>query len=87
MKSGPLTEDEQKIIITSGKKCNKMSYRIDSGNFIVGADYPSIDHLMPMSKGGTHTWDNVKLAHHGCNTLKRDKIIYEEPSGQLSFAL
>ncbi|WP_312093771.1 HNH endonuclease [Niallia sp.] len=37
--------------------------------------YPSIEHVIPISKGGTHTWDNVKLAHRKCNTLKRDKIL------------
>lgn len=28
----------------------------------------SIDHLLALSRGGTHTWDNVSLAHHWCNT-------------------
>lgn len=27
----------------------------------------SIEHLMPISKGGTHTWDNCILACLGCN--------------------
>ena len=37
-------------------------------------DYPSIDHIIPISKGGQHQWDNVQLACRKCNTLKRDKI-------------
>ena len=36
--------------------------------------YPSIDHVVPVSKGGTHTWDNVKLACRKCNTAKGDGI-------------
>lgn len=36
--------------------------------------YPTIDHIIPLSKGGTHTWDNVRLAHMSCNAGKRDKI-------------
>ena len=32
--------------------------------------YPSIDHVKPLCKGGTHTWDNVKLAHRICNSEK-----------------
>lgn len=36
--------------------------------------YPSIDHVIPISKGGTHTWDNVKLAHRICNTYKSNKL-------------
>lgn len=46
--------------------------RCDKEHFIVGESYPSIDHVLPVSKGGTHTWDNVRLAHHRCNTVKRD---------------
>lgn len=46
----------------------------DNGNFIVGHDYPSIDHVVPLSKGGKHSWSNVQLAHCYCNTLKNDNI-------------
>lgn len=45
-------------------------------NAIIAGDYyPSIDHIIPLSKGGMHAWDNVQLAHRKCNTFKRDKII------------
>ena len=37
-----------------------------------GDSYPSIDHVRPLSKGGTHEWNNVKLAHRKCNWEKRD---------------
>ena len=36
--------------------------------------YPSIEHVVPVAKGGTHTWDNVKLAHRRCNYLKSDEV-------------
>ena len=32
--------------------------------------YPSIDHIIPMAKGGGHTWDNVQVAHRQCNSYK-----------------
>lgn len=35
--------------------------------------YPTVDHIIPLSKGGTHTWDNVQLAHMMCNAGKCDK--------------
>jgi hypothetical protein len=31
---------------------------------------PSVDHLLALSKGGAHTWENVALAHFGCNARK-----------------
>lgn len=38
-----------------------------------GDDYPSIDHIQPLSKGGLHSWDNVQLSCRKCNWIKRDK--------------
>jgi 5-methylcytosine-specific restriction endonuclease McrA len=33
----------------------------------------SHDHLIPLSAGGSHTWDNVALAHRVCNTKRGNK--------------
>lgn len=30
----------------------------------------SIDHVIPESEGGGWTWDNLRLAHYGCNILR-----------------
>ena len=27
----------------------------------------SLDHVVPLARGGSHTYDNVQLAHSGCN--------------------
>jgi len=37
-------------------------------------DAVSLDHIIPLSKGGTHTMDNVRLAHMSCNSKKSDKL-------------
>lgn len=42
-----------------------------------GPRYPSIDHIVPMSKGGGHTWDNVQVAHMICNSQKGNKVVNE----------
>jgi 5-methylcytosine-specific restriction endonuclease McrA len=36
---------------------------------------PTIDHLIPISKGGEHSMRNIKLACRECNSLKSDRII------------
>ena len=36
-------------------------------------DYPSMDHIIPLVKGGYHTWDNVQLVCRGCNNKKGAK--------------
>lgn len=38
----------------------------------------SLDHVIPLSKGGSHTRQNAAVAHLLCNTRKRDKIIVPE---------
>jgi len=32
----------------------------------------TLDHIVPLAKGGNHTRDNVQLAHFICNSYKRD---------------
>lgn len=32
----------------------------------------TVEHIIPISKGGTHTWDNVAPAHAKCNFEKND---------------
>lgn len=43
--------------------CDKVGNRI-------GGRYPTIDHIIPISKGGAHIWENVQLAHMICNSHK-----------------
>ncbi|MFE3429810.1 HNH endonuclease [Streptomyces sp. NPDC059171] len=33
---------------------------------------PTIDHIIPLARGGTHEPANVQLAHYWCNTIKSD---------------
>lgn len=35
----------------------------------------TIDHVIPRSKGGTHTWDNVVAACQRCNSIKGDRLL------------
>lgn len=37
-------------------------------------DYPSIDHIQPLSKGGTHEWKNIQLLCRRCNCVKADAV-------------
>jgi 5-methylcytosine-specific restriction endonuclease McrA len=32
----------------------------------------TVEHIIPICKGGTHTWDNVAPAHYLCNMNKGD---------------
>lgn len=59
-------------------------YRRDDGLCaICGApasvDEGSIDHIVPLSKGGEHTYANVQLAHKSCNFAKGNRAL---PAGE-----
>lgn len=43
--------------------------------------YPSVDHIVPVSLGGKDQWDNVRLAHRICNSLRGNKPVGIAPVG------
>lgn len=47
------------------------AYDIENGH--AKRMYPTVDHIKPLSKGGSHTWGNIQLAHMCCNAGKCDK--------------
>lgn len=57
-----------------GKVCDWTDKRSEN---IVGGNYPSIDHIIPIARGGLHSWSNVRLAHFNCNVAKSDSLISE----------
>lgn len=44
-----------------------------------GVARATIDHVIPLSKGGTNDDDNRLAAHRGCNVWKRDALPSELP--------
>lgn len=42
-----------------------------------GAAAENIDHVIPRSRGGTHTWDNVVASCQPCNSAKEDRLLNE----------
>lgn len=69
-----LYERDKGICHICGETCdwNDKTYR--DGTIITGNYYPSVDHVVALANGGKHEWNNVKLAHRICNSLKSDTI-------------
>jgi 5-methylcytosine-specific restriction endonuclease McrA len=42
-----------------------------------GRKADSIDHVIPRSRGGAHSWENVVAACGRCNSTKRDRLVEE----------
>ncbi len=43
----------------------------------VNTDPLTMDHVIPIARGGTHTADNVVPACKGCNSSKKDRMPWE----------
>ncbi|HEX8099272.1 MAG TPA: HNH endonuclease [Actinomycetota bacterium] len=42
-----------------------------------GRSAENVDHVIPKSKGGTHTWENVVAACRRCNSKKENRLAHE----------
>ncbi|WP_233159371.1 HNH endonuclease [Pseudonocardia sp. MH-G8] len=54
------------VLRRDGRRCAYCSKRADT-----------IDHVVPRSRGGAHTWDNCVAACRTCNSRKADRMIEE----------
>lgn len=58
------------ICYLCGGKCDYSDVRYVNGIPKALGNYPSREHVIPLSKGGLHSWDNIRLAHIRCNSSK-----------------
>ena len=54
------------VLRRDGRRCAYCGKRADT-----------IDHVVPRSRGGTHSWDNCVAACRLCNSRKADRLIEE----------
>ena len=71
---------KQTLFERDGYNCYLCGIPVDlNGSSTVGKPgwelYPHIEHVIPISKGGTDTLDNVKIAHAKCNLDKGTKVL------------
>ena len=65
--------NRQKVFTRDGWRCGICAKKVDKR---LKAPHPmaaSLDHIVPMSHGGGHTYINTQCAHHLCNSLKSDR--------------
>lgn len=63
-RSVPMTRSG--VLRRDGRRCAYCSKRADT-----------IDHVVPRSRGGTHTWENCVAACRSCNSRKADRLVDE----------
>ena len=69
-----LFEREKGKCYICGGDCDWDDKEIRQQTIVCGNNYPSIEHVVPLSKGGLHEWSNVRLAHRYCNSIKAANI-------------
>ena len=65
-------ERDNGVCYLCGEPCDWNDYEEKDGVIVYGNRYPSRDHIIPKSRGGCNSWDNIRLAHRICNSLKAD---------------
>lgn len=53
-----------------GYLCHLCGLEIEEGDY-------SVDHVVPRSKGGSNSLENLRPAHQLCNSTRRDRPIEE----------
>lgn len=70
-----------------GCQCDWNDMRVsESGHKYPGDTYPTKDHVIPISRGGTESWDNVRLACWKCNCVEKRDSLYPYVPLETEFA-
>ena len=62
-----------------GWRCQICGRRVDASLRYPAPESPSVDHIIPLSKGGSDLRANVQLAHLRCNISKHNRLL---PQGE-----
>lgn len=62
--------DASEIFERDGFRCQICNRALKVGAAVPDPMAPTIDHILPVSKGGQHTRANVRAAHFICNSLR-----------------
>ena len=64
------TEEWRQVMLSTNFTCSYCGCRLTRNN-------RSVDHIVPLNKGGEHTVDNLAPACRSCNSSKQDKLLSE----------
>ncbi|MEV8548326.1 HNH endonuclease signature motif containing protein [Streptomyces glaucescens] len=75
-KHGGLSEPYSlaEIAVRDGFRCGLCGDEVPMTVQVPSPLAPTIDHIMPLSKGGDDTRTNVQLAHFRCNSVKGNRV-------------
>lgn len=62
--------DPQRVFELDGWRCHLCGRKIDRRLRWPHVKSASLDHVVPLSKGGAHSYENCRASHYGCNAAK-----------------
>lgn len=69
--------DRNAIIQRDRATCYLCGDILDTATTFPHVKYITLDHVIPLARGGTHTTDNLHVACHSCNSRKGDNLLSE----------
>lgn len=66
--------DHPTVFERDGWICGLCGGPVDRGLRAPHPESPSLDHVLPITAGGEHSYQNVQLAHFGCNSRKGARL-------------
>lgn len=69
--------NEKRVFIRDGWICQICHKKVNKRLKYPNPMSSSLDHIIPLSTGGTHTYDNVQLAHLICNSSKYNNVLLQ----------
>lgn len=71
--------NEKVVYLRDDWKCQYCKKRVNKGLKWPHPMCASLDHIIPLSKGGAHIYSNVQLTHLSCNASKQNNAL---PQGE-----
>lgn len=78
-KSSQLEKIDRLVVFErDGWVCQLCYTEVDKNLKFPERGFATLDHVIPLSKGGSHTYSNVQLAHLSCNQTKSNSILGDD---------
>ena len=69
--------NDKRVFMRDGWICQICHFKVNKNLRRPDVMSASLDHIIPLSKGGTHTYSNVQLAHFTCNMKKHNNVLVQ----------
>lgn len=66
--------DRLVVFERDGWACQICGEKVDRNAQVPDERAATVDHILPLARGGDHTYANVQTAHFLCNSLKGDRV-------------